>query len=76
MAQDDRLDALAIAVAYWVEQMAQDASRKMNDRREQLLDQELRDFTDHVQASISRLTMGHEVGLGVGRIVGKWGSWI
>jgi hypothetical protein len=38
---DDRLDALAIAVAYWAEQMAQDAEKKMTERKEDLLDQEL-----------------------------------
>ena len=43
---DDRLDALSIAVAYWVEQMAQDAEVKMAERKVELLDQELERFTD------------------------------
>lgn len=43
---DDRLDALSIAVNYWVEQMAQDADLKMNDRKKDLVDQNLRNFRD------------------------------
>tara|TARA_B110000908_G_C10233799_1_gene442099 strand:- start:26 stop:1693 length:1668 start_codon:yes stop_codon:yes gene_type:complete len=43
---DDRLDALSIAVAYWVEQMAQDAEVKMADRKVELLDAELQRFQD------------------------------
>ena len=43
---DDRLDALAIAVAYWAEQMSQDAERKIADRQEDLLNQELQKMTD------------------------------
>jgi len=33
-------------VAYWVEQMAQDAEVKMAERKVELLDQELERFTD------------------------------
>lgn len=44
--QDDRLDALAIAVAYWVEQMAQDVTTKMNNRRSELMKEELERFTN------------------------------
>ena len=44
--QDDRLDALAMAVAYWVEQMAQDVTSKMNDRRDELMKEELERFTN------------------------------
>lgn len=44
--QDDRLDALAMAVAYWVEQMAQDVTSKMNDRRNELMKKELERFTN------------------------------
>ena len=43
---DDRLDALSIAIAYWTEQMAQDASQKMDDRKEELLRDELQKFQD------------------------------
>lgn len=48
LSHDDRLDALSIAVNYWVEQMAADAERNMNDRRTQLLHQALEDFVDGV----------------------------
>ena len=42
--QDDRLDALAIAVNYWVEQMSQDVDQKINERKEELIDEELEKF--------------------------------
>ena len=42
--QDDRLDALAIAVAYWVEQMAVNADLKMKDRKNELMNEELDKF--------------------------------
>lgn len=45
---DDRLDALAIAVAYWTEAMAQDEAKKIDQRKEKLLQEELRKFKKHV----------------------------
>ena len=44
---DDRLDVLSMAVAFWVERMAQDADRKMSHYREQMLDLELERFMEH-----------------------------
>lgn len=44
---DDRLDALAIAIAYWVERMGMDSDKGIVDERERLLDQELSNFMDH-----------------------------
>lgn len=44
--KDDRLDALAIAVAYWIEQMAADADRNISSRKQELLHEELTKFTD------------------------------
>lgn len=44
--KDDRLDALAIAVAYWVEQMSQDIDQQAEDERMRLLDEELVRFRD------------------------------
>ena len=41
---NDRLDALAIAVKYWVDQMAADADVKIRDRRDELIDMELEKF--------------------------------
>ena len=43
---DDRLDALSIAVNYWVENMAQDADRGISRERQDALDLELEKFID------------------------------
>jgi len=48
LAHDDRLDALAGAVAYWVEQMAQDADESAEAHREKLLNDELAKFHESV----------------------------
>jgi hypothetical protein len=48
LAQDDRLDALAIAVGYWVEAMARDVDKAMNDEKERHLKEALENFMDHV----------------------------
>ena len=42
--QDDRLDALSIAVNYWTEQMAINADLKIKDRKEDLIQEELEKF--------------------------------
>ena len=44
LGHDDRLDALAMAVQFWVEQMAQDADAQVKNRRNAELDSELRRF--------------------------------
>tara|TARA_R110002072_G_scaffold6389_5_gene37711 strand:- start:361 stop:2040 length:1680 start_codon:yes stop_codon:yes gene_type:complete len=44
LAHDDRLDALAMGVAYWVEQMASDVDREISDRKQELLMSELNKF--------------------------------
>lgn len=41
---DDRLDALAIAVNYWAEKMAQDANKGITNEKQRLLDEELKNF--------------------------------
>ena len=46
LAHDDRLDALSIAIGYWVQQMAADVNQNMIDRKQELLDTELTNFTD------------------------------
>lgn len=48
LAHDDRLDALAGAVAYWVEQMGQDADREAANHAERLFNQELDKFVNNV----------------------------
>ena len=46
LAHDDRLDALAMGVAYWVEQMAADVDTEMRERKEQALLNELDKFVN------------------------------
>ena len=46
LAKDDRLDALAIAVAYWVEQMDKDVSMIENEWKDAQLDKELARFME------------------------------
>ena len=54
---DERLDALAMAVKYWVDQMAADADVKIRDRRDKLFDMEIEKFVagvmgkEHVENS-------------------------
>jgi hypothetical protein len=48
LAKDDRLDALAMAVAYWVEQMDKDTLTVLNEHKEALLKVELDKFMDQV----------------------------
>jgi hypothetical protein len=43
---DDRLDALSMAVAYWVEQMARDTDKAADEHLEALRDAELRKFCE------------------------------
>lgn len=55
LAHDDRLDALAMAVAFWTEQMAQDADRKIAENRSKAMDKELERF---MQAVVGRKPKG------------------
>jgi hypothetical protein len=48
---DDRLDALSMAIAYWVESMARDEKHAVEDHRSRLLDEALRSFMDGVLGS-------------------------
>jgi hypothetical protein len=54
LAKDDRLDALAIAVKYWVDQMDTDTSKTLSEYQEQLLDQELEAFMESVLGGSSK----------------------
>lgn len=49
--QDDRLDALAIAIGYWVEQMAVNADLKINERKNELMEIELERFKEAAYGS-------------------------
>jgi hypothetical protein len=44
---DDRLDALAMAVAYWVDSMGRDEDEARQSYQEQKLEDDLRDFMDN-----------------------------
>jgi hypothetical protein len=46
LVHDDRLDALSIAVGYWVQQMAADVNQSMIDRQQELLHEELDSFVN------------------------------
>jgi len=54
LAFDDRIDALSIAVNYWVEVMDRDAQSALEDYREEQLDIELENFME----SVGRLNGG------------------
>lgn len=45
---DDRLDALSMGVAYWKEQAAQDVRKQIAMRKMRAIDEEIRDFHNHV----------------------------
>lgn len=48
LAHDDRLDALSIAVSYWVEHMARDTEKAAEEHKQKLLEDSLRDFANTV----------------------------
>ena len=48
LVHDDRLDALAIAVAYWTESMARDNNKAAHDIQSAALDKELKKFVGQV----------------------------
>lgn len=50
----DRLDCLAIAVNYWTEQMGQDADRRISQRNDRLLAEELKAWDDAARLSLFR----------------------
>jgi hypothetical protein len=47
LVHDDRLDVLAMATQYWVDQMAADVDNEMQDRKSNLLDKELDRFLEN-----------------------------
>ena len=51
LAHDDRLDVLAMAVQYWVDQMAADADKQMVSKRNELLEEELYKFMNGLNVS-------------------------
>lgn len=59
LAHDDRLDALSMAVAYWVEQMASDADKAIVDRKEELLMETLERFSTNTLLKPERGEVGN-----------------
>jgi len=53
LAHDDRLDVLAMAVQYWVDQMAADADSEIQIRKDDLLDAELDKFMSNLNFGTS-----------------------
>lgn len=56
LVQDDRLDALAIAVNYWVETMARDNNKAVSEIKSQAIDKELKKFMGQVLGAKPRQT--------------------
>lgn len=54
---EDRLEAVSMACAYWTERMARDKDRALEDHKAALLDQELRRFKKHA-ISTGRFNVG------------------
>ncbi|WP_162726423.1 hypothetical protein [Achromobacter insolitus] len=48
LAKDDRLDAVTMAGAYWVEQMDKDTQKVQDEHREQMMAEELSKFATQV----------------------------
>ncbi len=76
LTQDDRLDALAIAVNYWTERMAQDVDKAVQSRKDNLLDKELAVFMGHATDGIYDLACLVGTGGLEGDIGGENGGWI
>jgi len=55
---DDRLDALSIAAAYWVDVMNQDADKQIQIRKEKLLKEELSVFYGHAKRGGLAVVLG------------------
>ncbi len=49
---DDRLDALAIGVAYWTEHMSRDSDEALRDHQGALMDEEIRKFLEASDADL------------------------
>lgn len=58
LAHDDRLDALAIAVAFWTERMAQDADFAVEQRKEELMEFELAVYRGDIDGGVDAIALG------------------
>lgn len=78
LAFDDRLDALAIAIAYWVELMGQDENAKVEQRMQLLADADLELWTGGMGLSVDLLGLGAtpEQAVEWSKGMGKGGQWV
>lgn len=67
--RDDRLDALAIAVAYWVEQMAQDSDKSAEKHLEKLRDKEIQNFLRNAKGGVNAHPAGQRKGKSMVKLV-------
>lgn len=58
LAHDDRIDALAIAATYWVEQMALDVNDSIRSHRETLIEKEVERLLDAIAEGADTFAMG------------------
>ena len=59
LANDDRLDALAMACQYWSDAMSQDVEDRIQARREEQLMSEVQRIKDQASLGLS-VVMGHQ----------------
>lgn len=68
LAHDDRLDALAMACAYWVQAMAQNLADRIAERRDDMFRREMDNFMKLQSVGLA-VALGHQGGLSHG---GTW----
>ncbi len=68
LVQDDRVDCLAIGVAYWIEHMSSNADDQMEEHSQALQDAELQRFMEHAQ---DPLGLREKAGFQRGNWIGK-----
>lgn len=69
LAHDDRLDALSIAVNYWVERMGQDVDDQVEKRKDELLQRELDVLAGGINMPLDSLILGTPVHAGGGNLL-------
>ena len=57
LAHDDRLDCLSMAVAYWTETMAQDAEKRIEQRRDELMEKEMKAWERGAKSGLTKLSV-------------------
>jgi len=71
LVHDDRLDALAIAVAYWVDQMATIAEDEIENRKEQEFQDEINNMLNLAKAGLAAFLGGKPGGRSAGNWLGR-----